>query len=232
MASAVFNPYTILGVKEGAAQEEIKTAFRQKSKEHHPDKTESHESQEFILIKKAYDILTDKEKRDTFDIYGAVVDFPEEARKLAFVIFLDVASRCPKEDPLDAEITAFVKLTLIPKYEDEMKAVEERVDLLKSRIAGIVKKPEEDFITERCRKVLEEYDRAYKMAMLQRDLHKAALSLLQEYKFDLERIEQEKMNDLPSEIDLFDLRLNRGRRKNYYSPGNLTMDIKKKGEGQ
>jgi curved DNA-binding protein CbpA len=197
----VMNPYKILGIKENATAEEIKSAFRRLSKEHHPDASKN-DSQEFIEIKKAYDILTHREKRDTFDLYGVVIDFPEESKKLAFSIFLDVALRCPPGFPMDTEIKSFITLALRPKQEKEMKDAEEKKDLLESRISGIVSKPEdeEDFITECTRKVIEEYVQSYRMAMLKRDLHKSALSLLQKYKFNLEQIESAEQQSLDDEM--------------------------------
>jgi curved DNA-binding protein CbpA len=197
----VTNPYIVLGVKENATAEEIKSAFRKLSKEHHPDSSKG-DSQEFIDIKKSYDILTNKEKRDTFDLYGVVIDFAEESKKLAFSIFLDVALRCPSGFSIDTEIKSFITIALIPKHEREMNDAEEKKELLESRISGIVNKPEdeEDFISEHTRKVIEEYVQSYRIAMLKRDLHKSALILLQKYKFNLEQIESAEQQSLDDEM--------------------------------
>ena len=193
-----FNPYKVLGVKEDATPEKIKAAFRKLSKEHHPDTHKGEASQEFIDIKKAYDILTNQSKRDTFDIYGIVIDFYDETRKLAFNIFLEVASSLKKGFPLDIEIKTYVEEGLIPKYENDMKAAEEKKDRLESRLSGIVSRPTEDFITEQTLKVIEKHEQEYKVALLMKDLHKAALKLLQEYKFDLDQIESPGRRTLSS----------------------------------
>jgi curved DNA-binding protein CbpA len=197
----VMNPYIVLGVKENATADEIKSAFHKLSKEHHPDSSKG-DSQKFIDIKKAYDILTNKEKRDTFDLYGVVIDFTEESKKLAFSIFLDVALRCHPGFPIDTEIKSFITIALIPKHEQEMKDAEEKKELLESRISGIVNTPEdeEDSISERTQKVIEEYVQSYRMAMLKRDLHKSALNLLQKYKFNLEQIESAEQQSLDDEM--------------------------------
>jgi hypothetical protein len=201
MAAAI-NPYKVLGVGESATQEEIKSAFRKMSKQLHPD-TGGESSQDFINIKKAYEILSSKEKRDTFDLYGVVIDFPKEAKNLAFTIFLDVATRCPVGEPLDGEIKSFITLALIPKCESEMKAAEEKIELLETRLSTIVIKPDtDDFITERTLKVIEDYDQQYKMALLKRDLHKTALELLQKYKFNLDQIGDSSMS-LGDEMEMF-----------------------------
>jgi curved DNA-binding protein CbpA len=201
--AAVFNPYEIFGINTDATQDEIKSAFRKLSKENHPDANNGN-SKNFINIKKAYEILMHKEKRDTFDLYGVVIDLAEETKKLAFSIFLDVALRCPAGLPLDNEIKNFITIALIPKHEQEMKDAEEKKKLLELRLAGIVSKPddEEDFITIQTRKVIEDFERSFQMAMLKRDLHKAALELLQKYKFNLEQIESaERSSPEVSAID-------------------------------
>lgn len=61
------NPYEILGIKEGASQEEIKAAYREQVKKYHPDKHQNnplHELAEEKLqeVNEAYDILTKSRK--------------------------------------------------------------------------------------------------------------------------------------------------------------------------
>ena len=117
---------------------------------------------------------------------------------------------------------------LIPKYESEMKAIAGRIDLLESRLSRIVRKPDGDFITERSRAVLDEYARQYKMVLLQRDLHKAALSLLQKYKFDFERLECAEDGLLS--VEAYDIgEIFKGARKNFFYPGNIEI---RKGGGK
>lgn len=62
--------YAMLGVPKDADQKEIKTRFRQLVKELHPDKSKDEKTAErFAEISKAYDILSDAEKRKTYDAY-------------------------------------------------------------------------------------------------------------------------------------------------------------------
>ena len=68
--SALPNYYGMLGVSEGATQEEIKAKFRQLAKEYHPDKTKDESSAEkFAEINKAYEVLSDEETRKEYDKY-------------------------------------------------------------------------------------------------------------------------------------------------------------------
>ena len=57
------NPYEVLGIKEGASQEEIKAAYREQVKKYHPDKHQDNPLQELAEeklqeINEAYEYLT------------------------------------------------------------------------------------------------------------------------------------------------------------------------------
>jgi len=60
--------YKILGVEKNATPTEIKQRFRQLVKELHPDKTKKADSgKKMAEINKAYEVLSDKEKRERYD---------------------------------------------------------------------------------------------------------------------------------------------------------------------
>ena len=63
------NPYTTLGLKPSATDQEIKRAYRQKAKRYHPDVAGDDKSaaRKFKAISDAYDILGDKQKRAAYD---------------------------------------------------------------------------------------------------------------------------------------------------------------------
>ena len=68
------NCYKILGVSSSATAAEIKRAYRQKVKELHPDTSKSPDDvEEFRRVVKAYEILSDVQRRAMFDVsYGAM----------------------------------------------------------------------------------------------------------------------------------------------------------------
>lgn len=67
--------YKILGVEETSSQEEIAKAFKQKARKLHPDINHAPDAKErFQEITEAHDILSDKKKREEYDMmrkYGA-----------------------------------------------------------------------------------------------------------------------------------------------------------------
>jgi curved DNA-binding protein len=64
--------YEVLGVKKGAADDEIKRAYRKLARQYHPDRNPGDKTAEtkFKEIQQAYDVLSDKKQREQFDRFG------------------------------------------------------------------------------------------------------------------------------------------------------------------
>ena len=63
------DPYQTLGIARGAAEADIKKAYRKLAKELHPDRNKDNPkaSERFSQVTNAYDLLSDKDKRARFD---------------------------------------------------------------------------------------------------------------------------------------------------------------------
>ncbi|KAF8380534.1 hypothetical protein HHK36_028021 [Tetracentron sinense] len=60
--------YEILGVSKSASQDELKKAYKKAAIKNHPDK--GGDPEKFKELAQAYEVLSDPEKRDTYDQYG------------------------------------------------------------------------------------------------------------------------------------------------------------------
>lgn len=64
--------YSILGVSKNATETDIKKAYRKLALEHHPDRNKGDKTAEekFKEVTKAYEVLSDPQKRKTYDQFG------------------------------------------------------------------------------------------------------------------------------------------------------------------
>jgi curved DNA-binding protein CbpA len=69
---STFDPYEILGLAPGATQQAVKAAYRQKVQLAHPDR--GGDPEDFILVVRAFDLLSDPDARRLFDEAGIVDD--------------------------------------------------------------------------------------------------------------------------------------------------------------
>jgi curved DNA-binding protein len=65
--------YQVLGLKKGASEAEIKKAYRKMAMKYHPDRNKGDKKAEaqFKNVSEAYAVLSDKEKREQYDMFGA-----------------------------------------------------------------------------------------------------------------------------------------------------------------
>ena len=71
MATTERDYYEVLGVPRGATDSEIKRAFRTLARELHPDVSDAPDAdQRFREVAEAYEVLSDRERREIYDRYG------------------------------------------------------------------------------------------------------------------------------------------------------------------
>lgn len=64
--------YTVLGVDRGATADEIRSAYRKLARQFHPDvSADPAAAERFKEVTQAYEILSDPEKRQRYDMFGA-----------------------------------------------------------------------------------------------------------------------------------------------------------------
>ena len=63
--------YEVLGISKNASKDEIKKAFRTLAMKYHPDRNKAADAEErFKEINEAYEVLSDDQKRKTYDAFG------------------------------------------------------------------------------------------------------------------------------------------------------------------
>lgn len=69
--------YEILGVSKNADEKEIKSAYRKLAKKYHPDLHQGDDAaaEKFKEVSEAYEVLSDKDKRNKYDKFGSNYDF-------------------------------------------------------------------------------------------------------------------------------------------------------------
>jgi hypothetical protein len=70
------NPYELLEISSNASQAEIKAAYRKAVKKHHPDVAGNAGNETIIRINQAYELLTDPERKKSYDFRRREYDAP------------------------------------------------------------------------------------------------------------------------------------------------------------
>jgi len=75
--------YNLLGIKRDASEQEIKRAYRRLARKHHPDVNPGDKDAEakFKDINEAYEVLSDKDKRQKYDQYGDQWQYADQFAK-------------------------------------------------------------------------------------------------------------------------------------------------------
>lgn len=125
--------YEVLGVSRNASTDEIKRAYRKLARQHHPDANQGDPAAEerFKEITRAYDVLSDPEKRRRYDTFGdergGVADFGDFSgiSDLFSAFFGGVGGSRRQRERRGGDVLAEVEITL----EEAAEGVEREVDI-------------------------------------------------------------------------------------------------------
>ena len=140
------NLYKILGVTKKATKEDIKKAYREKSKIHHPDKGGSEE--EFNSISESYRVLVDDAKRKRYDDGESINQILKPSNDKSLSIIGDmVCGIIENTDPTGQNILTLLKQlinTNIQQIELKILQLEKDIEKYKSFSKKIKRKSKED----------------------------------------------------------------------------------------
>src|SRR3990172_3421936 len=73
--------YQVLGISKEASDAEIKKSYRKLALQHHPDRNKGNKVSEekFKEVTKAYEVLSDPQKKQTYDQFGEAAFDPSNA---------------------------------------------------------------------------------------------------------------------------------------------------------
>lgn len=186
------NYYEILGVDKGASPDEIKTAYRKKAQETHPDK--GGDADQFKAVQQAYEILSNPDKRALYDKNGRVkteAEMEEDAYKNLVGCWMKALSEFDSNDQVDIEtfdivagIRKHIDTTmkeLKGKVKDMLKNIKKREKFLK-RFKYKGKK--ENTVQKVVKKQIEDLENSIKEAEEVMEIGKIMRRLLPDFEYD------------------------------------------------
>lgn len=130
--------YEVLNVSQNASVDEIKKAYRKLAMKHHPDKSGDVET--FKEISRAYEVLSDPEKRKIYDeagvegLEGGVASDPTDI----FNLFFGGGSRKSRhEKPKGEDFVSHIKVTLEQMYKGAPRKMAINKDVICPDCGGI-----------------------------------------------------------------------------------------------
>lgn len=135
--------YETLGVPRDATAEEIKMAFRKKAQKAHPDKNNG-DSSKMVALNRAYETLSDKDKREMYDRTGedgkqpSVEDRAMQLVSQGFEAILDEDEIPPHANPIDLIKGSLAESIKRAKF--EVKKCDAYIQKLNKRAARLKKK--------------------------------------------------------------------------------------------
>jgi len=169
--------YDILGITSDAIPEEIKKAFRDLSKTHHPDS--GGDPEEFHTILKAYETLIDPLLRAEYDKYGTGKD---QILSIAMTIFKDIMKSNPVDISSSLENSRIEDMIQIDRA---ISGLQKESDKIGDIIGRIGEAPVHDFIRESLEGEMEDIKLQVEQFEENKKLTQSAYEMLGGYSFNM-----------------------------------------------
>lgn len=185
--------YEILGTDPSATAEEIKSAYRDKAKEAHPDK--KGDTAAMAEINNAYAVLSNSKRRAKYDKTGNDASEPSFHKKFSNLfdgLLMQIIAN-PDADIKKNNVIGLIKESVSDGLENankckvEFQELKKRLNIAKGRI----KSPATDNIVLLSIEVrIAEFDRQIESANEEIDFMQKSLSVLEKYKYEVDPEEQ------------------------------------------
>ncbi len=182
------NLYETLGVDRDASPEDIRSAYRKRAKETHPDAGGT--TEQFQAVAVAHRILSDDEKRRTYDQTGQIDDAPDNTEAMAAELieeFLAMAVNDPNAKYLDLVI---IMKDSIKKSMDEGAAQMGKMIAQEARARDLLRRFKTDKAKNTIAMLLNRRLASIRKSMtaMERRMkaHERALAIIGDYSFDTE----------------------------------------------
>lgn len=180
--------YGALGVKAEASRDEIKRAYRTKANELHPDKGGN--GAEFALAARAYEVLSDDEKRKRYDKTGIETDINtanQQAGNTIQAIFNDFIQHIGIENIIYHDVVSKVREKLdevTDKLKKQKGEAADRKKALKKVITRIKHKDRDNFFTNVIRQKINNESSAIEKIGQRKEVLDIAKKMLKAYGFE------------------------------------------------
>jgi curved DNA-binding protein CbpA len=185
-----FDPYDILGLDRSASAADVKRAFRQQAKKHHPDRGAARGKFEDVV--KANLILSDAGKRAKYDADGTIdedrvdLDPLREAKEFAVAFFLQLAEADDRA-VFEQDILTAAKHTFehhIVELEKQKHVFEKKIAKRRKMADRFRHADENDFVRRMLRHEANMLERNILEIERQVGIRRDAIKLVAEYRYE------------------------------------------------